>query len=138
CLAALRAGFRRGARAVWGLYLALCYRQVGPGTLERTLVGAGIDDEEEIARLERLIVDNGQLHDRPAHVWRDAHDIGAHVGVVGAWRAPVELEDPQGDQHRRDDDRRPDRPAEHPPSHVRQVRYNTSHVTRVTSSPREG
>ena len=44
------------------------------GPLDRDLVGFGIDQEEELTRLDRLIIDDRHLDDAPGDLGREPHD----------------------------------------------------------------
>jgi hypothetical protein len=69
------------------------------------LIRARIDDEQQVARLDMLIVAQRKLDDRAAHLRRYPDDICAHVGVVGARMEIVEAHNVSA-EHEVDDDHR--------------------------------
>jgi hypothetical protein len=67
-----------------GLDLLPGEHEVGPGAGQPSLVRAAVDGEEQIALLHRLVVHHVQLDDGTAHLRRDADNVGADRGVIGA------------------------------------------------------
>ena len=81
-----------------------------------------VDQHQEIALVDELVVGDRQLHDLARHLRGDLHDIGADRAVARPWRAHVILprlpagESRDGDRHHRckngqDAEGRQDRPA---------------------------
>ena len=83
--------------------------KLGGRGVERRLIGPRIDDEQQVALLDVLIVDDRQFRNRPAHMRRDSDRVGANVSVVGAWIYIVEARDVETD----DDSSYYDRGAQH-------------------------
>ena len=81
--------------------------------LQLSLVGPRVDHKQQVVRLDRLIVDDIELYERPLHMRRDPDHVCADIGIVGA---RVSGARPRG-HHRRcnagDDDRQPDQPSEY-------------------------
>src|SRR5262245_18539253 len=42
-------------------------------------------DKEKVAFLHLLVIHDCEVDDRPADLWGDADDVGAHEGTVGSW-----------------------------------------------------
>jgi hypothetical protein len=54
------------------------------------LIGPRVDYEQEIVRLDLLIVHHIQLNQRPLYVRQDPDQIGADIGVIRAWIAAAQ------------------------------------------------
>ena len=132
--------------------LEIGQREARLGALERRLVWPRIDHEEQRALGQVLVVANRQFDDRTAHVRRDADDVGAHVGVVGARVDVVEAQHVETGHDRADDDCEADDAAGHmqnprtplgmlrrPPSARAQMRLKKIiQTTQESSSARHG
>jgi hypothetical protein len=78
--------------------------ELGLRLIEDRLVGARVDDEEQVAGADPLVVDDRQRDDRPGDVRGDADGVGAHVGVVGARLVVEHAIDDHAHHSRGDDD----------------------------------
>ena len=80
-------------------------RERRPGAGECDLVGPRVDDEEQVALAYLLVVPHPQLDDVPAHLGRDADEVGSHRGVVRLRpRGPLQQGDDDGDRGAGDDE----------------------------------
>ena len=89
-------------------------RQRGLRPREGNLIGARVDQEEEIPLLDLLIVPDAKLDDVPIDLRCDAHEVGADGGIV---RLRPRLPLHQRHDHRDDgraDNARPDQPTKEP------------------------
>ena len=56
--------------------------QLGPSALQRDLVRPRIDEEEEIAFFNLLVVTYVHLDDLTVDLWRDSDEIGANCSII--------------------------------------------------------
>ena len=98
-------------RAALRLDLPRRQPQLGPRPIEPGLVRARVDHEEQIALLDRLVVDDMELDERAGDVRRDADHVGAHAGVVRARVDIGETPYPEPGRHRAEDDQGPEHAA---------------------------
>ena len=54
---------------------------LGGGAVEIFLEGARVNAEQQVAGFHRLVVDNGQLHDRPGNARGNLDDVGPYHAV---------------------------------------------------------
>ncbi|SAL82780.1 hypothetical protein AWB68_06651 [Caballeronia choica] len=74
---------------------------------QRERIARLVDHEERLAAQDPLIVDHLDLHDQPADVRRDLHDIGAHVPIARPRREHVVADQaPQHEARDHHDDQR--------------------------------
>ena len=57
--------------------------EAGVGLIHRRPIGARVDLEQQVARLDELVVLDRQLDEGPGDPGRDLDDIGAHLTVAG-------------------------------------------------------
>ena len=80
-------------------------RERRPAAGERNIVRPRVDDEEHVALAYLLVVPHPQLDDVPAHLGRDADEVGSHRGVVRLRpRGPLQQGDDDGDRGAGDDE----------------------------------
>jgi hypothetical protein len=80
---------------------------VGAGLVDRDLQRLGIELEQHVALLHRLVLVHLELDDAAGDVGAHRHLVGVDIGVVGIGIAPaVEIDDADADQHG-------ERPADH-------------------------
>src|SRR6266478_2430751 len=73
-------------------------RERGLRLRESNLVGARVDQEEEIPLLDLLIVPDAKLDDVPVDLWCDANEVGADRGIVRLRpRLPLQQRHDHGD-----------------------------------------
>ena len=88
--------------------LRLSEDKFAPRALQLSLVRSRVDDKQQIVLLDRLIVNDMELHERTFYVRRDPNHVCTDVGIIGA---RVSGARPRG-HHRRcdagEDDRQPD------------------------------
>src|SRR5215467_4151428 len=60
--------------------LCLSQNKFAPCALQFSLVRPRVDNKQQIALLDRLIVDDIELYKRALYVWRDPDDVGTDVG----------------------------------------------------------
>ena len=56
--------------------------QVGPGAFQRNLVRPRVDHEEEVARLNLLVVMHKYFGDVAVHLRRDTDEVGANRSII--------------------------------------------------------
>src|SRR5882724_10508136 len=110
--------------------------------LERELVRARVDDEEQVALLHALVVLDVQLGDRAAHLRHDADDVRRDDRVVGLRVAHHPLDDDDRQDHEPGHDAEGDQPADrtpptrHPSSRTPSARWRGSGDRRGRDRPR--
>ncbi len=93
------------------LYLLARQREVGLSASDGDLIRPRVDDEQQVAFVNLLIVPDTDVDDVTAHLGCDAHEIGAHRCVVSLRSSlPLQQCDDHGDRRASDD-----RQAKQPP-----------------------
>ncbi len=72
--------------------------------VERYLEVERIDDVEDVALVNILIVDNPEFRDLPGYLRRNARDLHAHAAVSRPGRGDIEVPDNQSSEHGEDED----------------------------------
>ena len=85
---------------------ALCAGQRSLGLGKRELKARRIDDEQDVAHLDLLIVDDAQIDHRAGDVRRHHHDIGAHARIAGPRAVFVSFPEKPARHAGRDQDRK--------------------------------
>jgi len=71
------------------LHLCLAGRDSRVGRSEGTRVALLIDDEQDVAFVNELVVLDPEIIDKAGDIRRDRHDVGLHPGVAGPRRQHV-------------------------------------------------
>ena len=103
---------RRCDRLLNAADLCLGEDKLAPRALQLSLVWPRVHDKQQIVLLDRLIVNDMELHERTFYVRRDPNHVCTDVGIIGA---RVSGARPRGHDCRcyaGDDDRQPDQPPE--------------------------
>jgi hypothetical protein len=71
------------------LHLCLAGCDSCVGRSEGTRVAFPVDDEQDVAFVDELVVLDPEVIDKAGNIRRDRHHVGLHAGIAGPWRQHV-------------------------------------------------